>query len=303
MDLDSTTKLVNTLAIFDQGVVNLTGLTADASLGISIPVKISVPTLGNIAPVYVDVALAATCPNGAIPSGTAQGNTVCKPCAEGMYEKAGSCSAAPRDILCEKGSTVSWCESCPNGVTCKEGSMVSDWELKAGHWRTDDESDDVRKCRFGATSCPGDDENQASMNSPSQQRRATSSGATTGPNPHCSPNHVAPLCSACAPDFFLSWTGDGKCHQCTTKESHAPTIGLMSGVFVFVLSCLTCAYKKSLGKAHRTTIVTPKPENSLLLKAKQVYILAKFKAFTLLLTSQVRLRSQPSSLINHRHRS
>jgi hypothetical protein len=268
LDLDSTTKLVNTLAIFDQGVVNLTGLTADASLGISIPVKISVPTLGNIAPVYVDVALAATCPNGAIPSGTAQGNTVCKPCAEGMYEKAGSCSAAPRDILCEKGSTVSWCESCPNGVTCKEGSMVSDWELKAGHWRTDDESDDVHKCRFGVTSCPGGDKNQASMYSPSQ-RRATSSGATTGLNPHCSPNHVGHLCSACAPDFFLSWTGDGQCYECATKETHAPTFGLMSGVFVVVVSCLACAYKTSLKKAQGITTATSKPENSLFQKPKK----------------------------------
>jgi hypothetical protein len=284
-DNSSTTKLVSPLAGFDQGVVRLTDLTIAASLGVTVRIKLSVPALGDIAPVYVNVAMAAQCPAGATAVVTAQENTVCQACVRGEYENAGQCSVCPTQQ-----------------VNCKDGSTISDWKLKAGYWRSDENSSDVHKCRFGTISCPGDGSNQASMYSPSQ-RRASSSGATTGLNPYCSPNHIGHLCAACAPDHFLSWTEDGKCHPCATKESHAPTIGLMSGVFVFVLSCLTCAYKKSLGKAHRTTIVTPKPENSLFLKAKQVYILAKFKAFTLLLTSQVRLRSQPSSLINHRHRS
>ena len=115
---------------------------------------------------------------------------------------------------------------------------------------------------------------------------------TTVVHTYCSTNHVGHLCSACAPDYFLSWTGDGKCYECATGESHAPTFGLMSGVFVIVVSCLACAYKTSLKKAQSITTATPKPTNSLLSKAKEVYTLAKFKVFTLFLTSQVQLRSQ-----------
>ena len=253
---------------FDKGVARLTDLIVGASLGITLPIELSIPGDDVVAPTSVDLVFAAQCTPGYVVSTTAQRNQICTACAEGKYEKAGSCSAAPRDVPCETGSTVSWCELCPNGVTCKEGSTVSDWELKAGNWRTDDESDDVHPCRFGVTSCPGEYKNQASMYSPSQ-RRATSSGATTGLNPHCSPNHVGHLCSACAPDYFLSWTGDGQCYECATKETHAPTFGLMSGVFVVVLSCLARAYKTSLKKAQGITTATSKPENSLFQKPKK----------------------------------
>ena len=257
-------------------------------------IELSLTGAGAVAPTFVDLAFAAQCSAGEIAFETAQQNTVCQPCLRGEYEKSGSCSAAPSDIKlstkCNEGSTVSWCESCPTGVVCEEGSAVSDFKLMAGNWRTDEDSEDVRKCRFGVTSCPGAGKNQASVSSPSQ-RRTTSSNAT-GPDPYCSANHVGHLCSACAPDFFLSWTGDGKCYECATKESHAPTIGLMSGVFVIMVSCLACAYKKSLKKAQGITTATPKSTKSLFSKASQVYTLAKFKVFTLFLTSQVRLRSQ-----------
>jgi hypothetical protein len=257
---------------FDNGVAKLVDLIVEASLGVTVPIEISLPSDDAVAPAIVDLAFAAQCQAGFETFETTQGNTVCRPCAQGEYESAGKCS------------------KCPNGVHCKEASTVIDWEVKAGHWRTNDESDEVFKCRYGVTSCPGENKNQASMYSPSQ-RRATSS--VLGPNPYCSPNHVGHLCSACAPDLFLSWAGDGKCYQCATGESHAPTIGLLGGVFVFVVSCLACVYKKSMKKDQGiTATAASKPTNSLFSKSQQVYTLAKFKVFTLFLTSQVRLRSQ-----------
>ena len=257
-DLASTTKLVNPLASIAEGGVRLTGLTIEASLDVTVPIKLSVPALGDVvAPIDVSVTLTAQCPAGTVASKTAQGNIVCQACAEEKYEKAGLCL------------------SCPKQVYCEEGSTVSDWKVAAGNWRTDDESEDVRECRFGITSCPGHGKNQSSANS-----------GATGLNPYCSANHVGHLCSACAADFFLDWTGDGECYQCATGKSHAPTIGLLGGVFVFVFACLACVYKKRRKKA-RSTIASSTPMNSLFSKAEQVYSLAEFKAFTLFLTAQV----------------
>jgi hypothetical protein len=142
--------------------------------------------------------------------------------------------------------------------------------LQKGYWRFGSASPDVRPCSFKRVSCPG--------------------GATkaTGLNPYCSANHVGHLCSACAPDFFLSWTGDGECYQCATGKSHAPTIGLVAGVFMFVAACLACVYKKGKKKA-KARAGAPKSTylTNLNFKAEKVYSLAKFKVFTLFLTSQV----------------
>ena len=208
-DPDSTTKLVNPLAIFDQGVVNLADLTVDGSLNATIPITFSIPALGNVAPVYVDVALAAQCPPGATAFETAQGNVVCQLCAKEKYEKDGSCL------------------SCPNQVHCDEGSTVSDWKLKTGVWRTDDESDDVRECRFGVRSCPYDGLDQAAAR-----------------DTYCGPAFVGPLCSQCATGHFLSWVGSGDCVACNDGTSHSPTIGVACGVVAAGLFVAALAYSK-----------------------------------------------------------
>ena len=263
---DSTSTLINPLASFDAGTARLLDLVVDASLGIAVHIKLSLPGDDAVEPTFVDLTFDALCPAGDEVSKTAQGNTICQPCALGAYESAGQCIVCPKQVK-----------------TCEEGSTVSDWKLQAGYWRTDDESRDVRKCRF-TTSCPGDGKNQEALaNSPSQ-RRTTSSNAT-GLNPYCAPNHVGPLCSACAANFFLSWAGDGECHPCATGESHAPTISLGGGVLIFVVLCLACVYKTHKNKA--ATALAPASSTSALSKIEKVYTLAKFKVFTLFLMSQV----------------
>ena len=70
------------------------------------------------------------------------------------------------------------CVACPLDVTCFAGSSISDWQLAAGHWRSDEESTNIFECRFGTRSCPGPGDNQA-----------------TGSDAYCGPEFVGPLCS------------------------------------------------------------------------------------------------------------
>ena len=265
---NSTSTYKGPTHLFDKGVARLTDLIVEASFGITEPIRLSLPADAVVMPAFVNVIFGVQCPPGDEESTTMQGNTVCQPCTRGYYE-----------------NSAGLCELCPNSVDCDEASTVSDWKLHAGHWRTDDESADVRKCRFGVTSCPGDGKNQAAAYSSSQGRRTTSSSAP-GPNPYCSPNHVGHLCSACAEDFFLGWTGDGKCYQCQTGRSDWSTIGLLVGVFVFVASCLACVYKfKKARQKEDTPAVAP---SALFMKIEKVHSLAKFKVFTLFLAAQVK---------------
>lgn len=269
----STSSISNPLAIFKNGIATLDDLTVDAQqLGTNEPIELYLPGDSTVARDFINLELDATCPAGyEIVRKIVQKTVVCQPCAAGTYLKSGSCSEAPRDVDCGKGSTVSWCLPCPSDVECLgEGSTVSDWVLKPGHWRTDSRSDDVLRCRFGVISCP-----------------PNANASTTGPNPYCSADHVGPLCSACAANHFLSWTGDGKCHQCATGESHAPTIGLYSGVVLFVIVCLACVYKKASKTKAEEKNKDATPQSPLRLNAAKVYSLAKFKVFTLFLTSQV----------------
>ena len=53
------------------------------------------------------------------------------------------------------------CGGCHAHVTCAVGSSISDWQLVKGYWRSGDESEDIRACRFGLRSCPGAGRNQA----------------------------------------------------------------------------------------------------------------------------------------------
>ena len=185
LDLNSTTNLVNPLASFVQGTAKLTELVvAASSFGIIVPIKLSIPGDSVVAPTSVDLAFAAQCTPGYVEATTAQGNRICTSCEIFKYEHNGKCEICKAGMVCEK-----------------SGLSLSVVSLASGFWRTNDESNEIHKCPFGVTSCPDDDKNQASLYSPSQ-RRATSSGKTTGLNPYCSPNHVGHLCSACAPGFF-----------------------------------------------------------------------------------------------------
>ena len=238
-----TTKLINPLAIFDQGVVQLTDLTVDASLNATIPVRLSVPALDGVAPVYVDVVLAAQCPPGAFKFETVQGNVVCQLCPKKEYEKDGVCL------------------SCPTQVVCVEGSTVSDWKLKAGNWRTNDESDDVRECRFGVRSCPYDGLDQAA-----------------GRDAYCGPAFVGPLCSQCAADHFLSWVGSGDCASCDDGTSHGPTIGVVCGMGAAGLLVAALAFTKRLRIKSSYAFQ----------RARRIFRIGKVKFTTILFAFQVR---------------
>ena len=162
------------------------------------------------------------------------------------------------------------CKWCLEEMECNDpGVTIRTVSLKPGYWRADEESDDIRPCRFHDVSCPGVNQ-------------------TTGPNPYCAPNYRGPLCSACAADFFSNWDGDGRCIQCASGASHLPTIWLVSGIVGFVLLCTACAYKKK-DKMMENMKENEKVEkkSSFLANADQVYSLAKFKLFTLFLTAQV----------------
>ena len=265
VDSNSTARLSHSTKLFKEGQVALSALTIDAVPGETLMLDVSAPALEQIRPVRLSLKFEDACPAGEVALETAQQNVVCEPCTEGMYESVGQC------LLCKKGM-----------VCTEEALSLSSVSLASGYWRSDDASDEVLKCRFGDTSCPGDGNNQEAAG-----RLLTETTTAFAIHPYCSANHVGHLCSACAPGFFLSWTGDGKCHQCATGESHVPTVGLLGGVFVFVIACLACVYKKRKKKAQGTTASTQ--TNSLFSKMGKVYSLAKFKVFTLFLTSQVEL--------------
>ena len=81
-------------------------------------------------------------------------------------------------------------------------SDVASIVILPGHWRAGSESTDVRQCRYGDLSCPGNGMNQA-----------------TGPDPYCDASYVGPLCSECHEDFFKSWDSAGACREvCYRKE-------------------------------------------------------------------------------------
>lgn len=272
-----TTEISNSLAAFHRGSATLTDITIAATPGDIVPVEVSVPTL-NVAPVDIDIVLLAQCPRGTSEL-LLQGNLICNQCKSGEYESMGSCV------------------SCVTGMVCDEmGVFLQSVRLQAGFWRTDDDSDDIRPCRVGVISCPGDGKNQASANLPSKQR-VTSSGATKR-NPYCAPNYLGPLCSVCADGFFTSWAGDGECYECATGTSHLPTILLASGVLVFVAVCaVECAFRKvhrNPGLSTRTASIQKSTPSSFA-TAKHVYALAKFKIFTLFLTAQARKMALQSS--------
>ena len=176
-------------------------------------------------------------------------HTACDACEDKYFRVAGGCRA------------------CPNGAVCTMNSDVTTIVLLPGHWRASAESTDVRECRFGKLSCPGDGENQK-----------------LGPDPYCALEYVGPLCSECHQDFFNSWDGAGVCQACAARKSHLPTIGLVGTVVLlfgapFVYAFKTCSTKKPDD--------APPSSSGIFANIEKLFVLAKVKIFTLFLTAQV----------------
>ena len=237
--------LSNPSTICVAGFAMLTSLTIDARPGETVSLKLSVPGLGEqIDPVYVHISL-PTCLPGTVETTTAQDNVVCTPCASGTFETGGSCIPCVKGMMCTR-----------------FGQSLETLLLEPGYWRSGTASMDVHTCRFKERSCPGN---------------------TTGPDPYCAPLYTGALCSTCAANSFLSWIGDGKCHECDQTTSHLPSVALFSTIGV-IFGTVTCILKFLYRAGDRRL------KASFIAKAERVYELAKFKMFTLFLTCQVRTR-------------
>jgi hypothetical protein len=147
---------------------------------------------------------------------------MCK-CKPGTYDQGSTCAMCPAGTVATDAGSVD-CNACParessnstrthcdydadyyrNGenecslcplsqVSCAWGSTVTNWTLKPGVWCSDQTSTDLRTCRFGAASCPGDTDYDAG--------NCTAIGF--GDWPHCGCGYVGPTCAACAPEYFL----------------------------------------------------------------------------------------------------
>ena len=173
-------------------------------------------------------------------------------CPESYYHRDGTCSL------------------CPSHVECDTGSSIADWRLDEGYWRAGEPFIEVLECRFGKISCPG----------------GAAANPASGRDAYCAPQFVGPLCSQCADDHFLSWAGDGDCHECDAGKSHIPTIGLASGVLV-----LCTVFASALYKCRNRKNDSPNPETnsppSTFASLQTLFLMAKVKIFTLFLVSQV----------------
>ena len=245
-----TTLLVDQLGYFQEGRATFSDLTATSTRGSSVPLTVSTPGIEGIASVNVKVNLDAECPPGYyFGTNAAQGNDACAACKERTYEHGGQC------------------HTCKAGMACsEEGLSFEDVLLLAGYWRTDDASADVRKCRFDEASCPGNTINNGS---------------------YCGTEYFGPLCSECADNYFLSWTGDGKCHKCDANKSHLPTIGLVPGVSVIGLVLIAAVARKYAKKSADSST-----DSSTIDALQKLGRLAKVKVFNLFLASQVHIHSE-----------
>ena len=238
---NGSTTLSNPFAGFQNGFATLSDLTISAKPGASVSLGLSIPALRDqVASVAIEIEI-GVCPPGNFRDKTAQGNAVCTPCKNGEVERMGVCV------------------SCQRGMNCSsEGLSLADAPLEPGYWRASSESFDVRKCRFGAASCPGDET------------------VTDNDNPYCGPGYVGHLCSECGAQHFKSWAGDGECHTCAAGNNHLPTILL--GVCVLLLggasaACLVQKARKQAGPLAQ--------------KVEKIYRLSKYKLFTIFLAAQV----------------
>jgi hypothetical protein len=194
-----TTLLADQLGYFQQGRATLSDLAVASAGGSTIPLKVSTPGIEGITPVYVKVKLDAECPPGYSQTKTTQGNDACAACKELTYEHGGQCHA------------------CKAGMACsKKGLSFKNVRLEPGFWRTGQESEDVRVCRFSEASCPGHTINNVS---------------------YCASGYVGPLCSECDVGYFMSWAGNVLCKACGQSANHTPLIilGVIVGVCIGVI--------------------------------------------------------------------
>jgi hypothetical protein len=155
------------------------------------------------------------------------------------------------------------CAPCPEHVECSAGSLISDWRLDEGFWRSGDASEDIRKCRFGPLSCPG--------NIPNER------------DPYCAPGFVGAVCSECDSRnvderFYMAWTS-GNCESCNDGMGHAPTIGIALGLGTVALLVAALAFTK------RNRIKSSRAYQRII----RIYRVGKVKLSIILFAFQVRL--------------
>ena len=120
------------------------------------------------------------------------------------------------------------CLLCPEEVVCDSwDSAVAGWKLLAGNWRSNENSRDVRACRLGVTSCPGDNDPMVCPNQTTE--------------PYCACEYTGPLCAGCARNHFPGFRGVS-CEACGESKSHSPTIILACTVFGLALLLAGVAY-------------------------------------------------------------
>ena len=167
------------------------------------------------------------------------------------------------------------CIACPNQVSCSAGSFISDRKLAAGTRRASSKSDDIHKCRFGETSCPGNIPNQA-----------------TGDDPYCAFGFVGPLCAASGEEFSMPWSGGGVCNKCAAGKAigQRSALPLASSSLSWHPSRLRGRQRerKSPIQAPLTFPTTLRPRVFFFAEAETVFLLAKIKLFTLFLAAQAR---------------
>ena len=71
------------------------------------------------------------------------------------------------------------CAECSEGMVCGKGTTISTIGLKAGYWRSHDESLEILSCMSGRGACGG------------------GSNTTNGSDPYCTNNNHGPYCDVC----------------------------------------------------------------------------------------------------------
>jgi len=144
-----------------------------------------------------------------------QGATIGTPCPFALSTTLGGASGLD-DCICKAGYylTNRTCTACPHGADCStQGTSLETLPLKAGFWRTGNQSEDVREC-YTSDACIG------SIN-------ATSSV--------CADGHLGPFCERCQPDYYK--TSSGRCTRCGGTDM--ASVVVLCGVFlVFLLGLI-----------------------------------------------------------------
>ena len=95
------------------------------------------------------------------------------------------------------------------------GISLDQVSLLRGFWRTGAESVDVRKCRHGHDSCPGN--------------------VSRSDHPYCASQYEGALCAECARDFYATG-GNSPCEDCGSTKGYAPTAAIGTSFFVLFIA-------------------------------------------------------------------